>query len=663
MNANAAAPVLQFAGVHVSARFEGQEIALLRDIDFSVRKGQTLGLVGESGAGKSMVGRVVSGLLPENLRVSSGSVLFQGQALSAKTARDCLGKRIAFIPQEPLSALNPVLTVRQQMFEHVKRLGVPRAQREAYCCSRLREVGLPDPQQILGRYAHQLSGGQCQRILIAVAFSGEPELIVADEPTTALDVVTQGQIIHLLRETQKRHGVAVILITHDLRMAAHVCDEVAVLYAGDMVETGPAAQVLERPAHPYSRALKLAAPAMQGQPVELPVLPDLMPGLRELADLHGCRFAPRCATRNAQCEAYAGTMQRVGERHYVRCAASCLEPCPAAPVAQAAQNRPAIAQTALPADPPFLLELHNAGMQYRVKRPKGMHTRTHIFDALHPLSLGIRAGERVGVVGESGSGKSTLARIMAGLITPTSGEVRVQGVARSQASTAQLARMRETVQMIFQDPDSALNPRRTVAQLMTQAMEVPDRQQKAHTLNAPPSAVHRMQAASRLAAQVGMAQDTLLRFPSALSGGQKQRVNIARALCAEPRLLIADEIVSGLDVSVQALILNLLRELNRELGIALVFISHDLSVVRYLCQRVLVMYRGQVVEQGDAQTVLCNPQHPYTKVLLSSVPPDTQQADWPPALAELQAQMARVDQAIEETTEQTTAQAAAPALV
>jgi len=310
---------------------------------------------------------------------------------------------------------------------------------------------------------------------------------------------------------------------------------------------------------------------------------------------------------------------RTQDRHFVRCAGACL--------VQEETNNPSQVQKNPPQEdapvwhaadsdhacPAPLLSLHDAGMQYRVKTPAG----TRLFTALHPLSLDIYAGELVGVVGESGSGKSTLARVMAGLLTPTQGQVQVPGS------------MRETVQMVFQDPDSALNPRRTVLQLMTQAME----------LAKGISSAQRVEAARRLAAQVGMAQDTLARFPAALSGGQKQRVNIARALCNTPRLLIADEIVSGLDVSVQALILNLLRELNRELGIALVFISHDLSVIRYLCQRVLVMYRGQVVEQGPCEAVFNHPQHAYTRVLLASVPPDSAQTTWPPALTELDAQM------------------------
>ena len=612
-----AQPVLQFSGVQVTASVDGQDVALLRHVDFEVGKGRTLGRVGESGAGKSMVGRVVAGLLPSNLRFAAGEVRFQGERLTGRAARGYLGRRIAFIPQEPLSALNPVLTIRQQMREHLKRVGIARGEREAYAHARLAEVGLPEPAQILGRYPHQLSGGQCQRVLIAMAFSGNPELIIADEPTTALDVVTQVQIIHLLRQIQRKYETAVILITHDLRMAAHVCDDVAVLYAGDVVETGPARQVLEQPRHPYSWALKLATPSLQGNLYELPVLPDLMPGLRVMAELPGCRFAPRCATRNAECESRVSPLESVGQGHYIRCASACRVE-QGARTAELNKRALSVAQ-----QDEALLELREAGMRYAVKGGAYFH-------ALKPLSLVIRPGELVGVVGESGSGKSTLARVMAGLLAPTSGEVLVGGTARHQATAQQLEQMRKRVQMVFQDPDSALNPRRTVEKLITQAMEI----------QAGVTAGERSQAAGRLVGQVGMASDALPRFPSQLSGGQKQRVNIARALCAAPRLLIADEIVSGLDVSVQALIMNLLLRLNRELGIAVVLISHDLSVIRYLCQRVLVMYRGSVVEQGETESVFSHPRHPYTRVLLSSVPPDDAQAHWPPEQEFLEAQMA-----------------------
>src|SRR5690606_16681212 len=269
-------PILQFRDVSVTVKAAGADVELLRKVSFSVGQGQVLGLVGESGAGKSMIGRVVSGLLPDNLRFAQGQVLFQGKPFTSREARSWLGRRIAFIPQEPLSALNPVLTIRRQFFEHLKHQRRPRKEWEAYAVARLHEVGLPVPAQMLDRYPHQLSGGQCQRVLIAMAFSGDPELIIADEPTTALDVITQAQIIRLLKQVQRRHNTAVILITHDLRMAAHVCDEVTVLYAGDVVERGPAGQVLDAPMHPYSWALKLATPNLDGPQYTLTTLPELM---------------------------------------------------------------------------------------------------------------------------------------------------------------------------------------------------------------------------------------------------------------------------------------------------------------------------------------------------------------------------------------------------
>lgn len=605
-------PVIEFKQVSVSVPVQGQSVELLRKVSFAVQAGRTLGLVGESGAGKSMIGRVISGMLPSNLRLSSGQVCFQGSVVTGAQMRRLLGRKVAFVPQEPLSSLNPVLTIRQQMFEHLARLGIPRASREQYCLERLHEVGLPDPPSMLGRYAHELSGGQCQRILIAMAFSGDPELIVADEPTTALDVITQAQIIRILRDVQQRHQTAVILITHDLRMAAHVCDEVAVLYAGDVVEQGPAADVLDTPLHPYSWALKNATPALNGPLYALPSLADIMPGLKDMRDLPGCRFARRCPTRNAVCEQRAPELEAVKPGHWVSCAGPCM-------------TRDTAAQTQLhvlpqgPSDESApLVEFQNVERSYRVTR----NGRRSLMYALRPLSLSVRPGEMVGVVGESGSGKSTVARLMVGLLQPSGGQVLVQGQSREQFAKGQGESLSQTIQMVFQDPDSALNPRRSVQQLVTQVLE----------LQPGMTPEQRRQKADELMAQVGIAQDAGLRFPSELSGGQKQRVNIARALCVQPRLLVADEIVSGLDVSVQALILNLLLRLSKELGVAVVFISHDLSVIRYLCTRVLVMKNGEVVEQGNTAEVFADPQHPYTRLLLGSVPPDDSSQIWPAPL-------------------------------
>ncbi|MCC7060352.1 MAG: ABC transporter ATP-binding protein, partial [Burkholderiaceae bacterium] len=571
------------------------------------------GLVGESGAGKSMIGRVISGIMPENLEVSSGQVWFGASdllRLDRRSRREMLGRRIAFVPQEPLSALNPVLSVGQQMFEHLARLGVPRRLRHEYAVARFAEVGLPDPATMLARYSHELSGGQCQRVLIAMAFSGDPQLIVADEPTTALDVVTQAQIVRVLQAVQRRHRTAVLLITHDLRLAAHVCEEIAVLHAGDLVESGPAVQVLAAPAHPYTRSLRLASPSLDGEVRRLPDLAEFMPGLAEMKMLSGCRFVRRCPARRPECERRAPVLAERLPGHRVACTVGVdatpsadLEP-HAAPMAPSGGATP-------------LISFEGVAVSYQ---GRSRHRRAFV-QALEPLSLAIEAGDMIGIVGESGSGKSTIARVMVGLLEPTAGMVRVKGVDRAAVSGNAACRLGKVVQMVFQDPDSALNPRRSVRRLVTQALET-DRSMAAGEIDARAAALLR---------QVGIAIDALERSPSQLSGGQKQRVNIARALCVVPELLVADEIVSGLDVSVQALVLNLLLRINRELGITVVFISHDLSVVRYLCRRVLVMYRGKLLEEGETASVFARPQHPYTRLLLDSVPPDDARAIWPGA--------------------------------
>lgn len=604
--------IIEFDRVSISVSLKDKKVDLLRNISFSVKAGQTLGLVGESGAGKSMIGRVLSGLLPSNLTLSNGEVRFHGKKVTGAQMRKLLGRKIAFIPQEPLSSLNPVLTIREQMYEHLARLTIPRKEREQYCIERLTEVGLPEPKAMLDRYAHQLSGGQCQRILIAMAFSGDPELIVADEPTTALDVITQAQIIRILREVQKRHNTAVILITHDLRMAAHVCDDVLVLYAGDVVEHGAAADVLDAPSHPYSWALKNATPALTGPLYELPSLAEIMPGIKDMSDLKGCRFVRRCSISQAICNENVPALKNIDSSHKVACIAhDCIS--------NVNQNRKL---HILPIDSKSkdkpLISFKNVERTYDINK-NGKKSKMY---ALKPMSLEVRSGELIGIVGESGSGKSTIAKLMVGLLESSDGDIQILGKSKNKLNKKEKNEVSQSIQMVFQDPDSALNPRRRVWELITQVLE----------LNPSISSVERQKVAKDLMKKVGIASDASDRFPTQLSGGQKQRINIARALCVEPRLLVADEVVSGLDVSVQALIMNLLIKLNQDFGIAIVFISHDLSVIRYLCSKVLVMKDGEVVERGETSTVFSNPTHPYTKNLLSAVPPDDSSRAWPPSL-------------------------------
>jgi peptide/nickel transport system ATP-binding protein len=593
---------------------QAAEVEALRDISFTLDEGRVLGLVGESGTGKTMIGRAIARFLPSAFRVSSGTLRFAGEdllTLPASAHRALLGDRIAFIPQEPLTALNPVLTVGQQFGEHLARLGVPRPERRERAAAALAEVRLDDPASLLDRYPFQLSGGMCQRVLIAVAFASNPALIVADEPTTALDVTTQAHIVTLIRAMQAARGTAMLFITHDLRLAAHLCDEALVLYAGDVVERGPAAAVFAIPRHPYTRALKRANPPLTGPRQPLVSLPDTMPGLASLGTLPGCRFSPRCPVADAACAREVPALREVASGHWARCTPTCeaanVLADQAAPIATSPPRPPAL---------PPVLELDQMSKRFRGRRR--WFRRAASVDAVRSASLVVMPGEFVGVVGESGSGKSTLARLAMGLEAPSMGRIRLDGQDATQPLSSWSRRI-AAMQMIFQDPLSALNPRRRIESLVTQGLEA---RQTARG--------KRQARAVELLRDVGLAGELAPRFPPQLSGGQRQRVNIARALCLTPRLLIADEIVSGLDVSVQAQILNLLLRLREEHGIALLFISHDLSVVRYLCDRVLVMYRGEIVESGPTARVFEAPQHSYTKALLAAVPPDDADKGWPP---------------------------------
>jgi peptide/nickel transport system ATP-binding protein len=614
-------------GLIVSTTSGGQSIAVLRNIDFGIQPGKVLGLVGESGAGKSMIGRVMAQSLPRNFAVTGGSLMFDppGSApvdlvtMSKPALGRLFGDRIAFIPQEPLTALNPLLTVRAQFDEHLARLGVAASVRRARMIAALDEVRLKSPETVIERYPFQLSGGMCQRVLIALAFISKPALVVADEPTTALDVSTQATIVQIMRGLQRDHDTALLFITHDLRLAAHICDDILVLYAGEVVERGPARSVSKAPCHPYTRALQAANPPLEGPLTRLTTLPDQMPGFAGFADLEGCRFAPRCPTRQTGCLLETPVLRRIDDGHFIRCAQACA-------TAEAATSAlPRAAFSPLAGEPVLLVE--EVGKHYAGKSD-WLGRRGPGVDAVKRASLCVRPGEFVGVVGESGSGKSTLARLIMGLEAPSAGRVLVDGRDVTVNSNAARSIRLGALQMVFQDPQSALNPRRPVERLVTQTMEAKGSQ-------ATPA--ERIARARQLLSETGLTLDLIDRYPAQLSGGQKQRVNIARALCVAPRLLVADEIVSGLDVSVQAQILNLLLDLREARGIALLFISHDLAVVRYLCSRILVMRHGLVVEEGETGTIFASPKHPYTRALLAATPPDDLDSPWPPDSAALEA--------------------------
>jgi peptide/nickel transport system ATP-binding protein len=597
--------ILEARDLVVSATLDGERVPVIDGLTFSLRPGKVLGLVGESGAGKSMVGRTVAQLLPPGFGVTGGSLSFAGDDLvtmEGEARRALLGREIAFIPQEPLSALNPVLTIGSQFDEHLARIGVPANERRERMLAAFDAVHLQRPAELLTRYPHQLSGGMCQRVLIAFAFASKPKLVVADEPTTALDVTIQARIVRLIAEMQERDNTAVVFITHDLRLAAQVCDDILVLYAGRAAEHGPARKVFAAPGHPYTRCLQLANPAMSKRR-GLYALPERMPGLRAYKDMRGCAFAPRCPNVIEECWHRAPQFVKVDAGQVAACIRAESTPAIEAPPPPAAEAREA-------AEP--ILTVTNLSKKFI---SGGLFRRSE-FAAVERANVSVSEGEFVGIVGESGSGKSTLARLIVGLEEPTEGSITIAGRDFSDPNFAE--HRRKHVQMVFQDPQSALNPRRRVASIVTQPMEAAGIA----------TWEERLARAGLLLSEIGLPPEAGTRYPTQLSGGQRQRVNIARALCAVPRILIADEIVSGLDVSVQAQLLNLLAALRRERGFSMLFISHDLSVVRYLCDRVLVMFRGEVVESGPTEQVFAAPAHDYTRTLLAAVPPDDPAEVW-----------------------------------
>jgi peptide/nickel transport system ATP-binding protein len=593
----------------VSAALPDGCVPVIRDLNFSLGKGRILGIVGESGAGKSMIGRAVAQLFPPGFAVTSGELRFDGRDLTrmpAAARRELRGREIAFVPQEPLSALNPVLTIGRQIDEHLARLqaGSRRIRREV-ALAMLDAVHLPSPTELFGKYPHQLSGGMCQRVLIAMAFASRPKLLVADEPTTALDVTIQARIVQLIAEMQRKDGTSVIFITHDLRLAAQICDDILVLYAGRPAEYGPARRVFARPAHPYTRCLQLATPAISGPRRALHALPDRMPGLGAINSIAGCLFAPRCPVRTDDCTQAPPPFVAAGKDHgVVACIRSELTAGVIAPGETAREE-------ARPGAPLLAVE----GLSKIFATRRGLFGRNSLA-AVSNVSFTLCENEFVGIVGESGSGKSTVARMLCGLERPTGGTIVIAGREVGDGSAASRAHQRAHLQMVFQDPQSALNPRRRVAGIVTQALEASGKGGRAD----------RLVRAEALLMEIGLPPETATRYPAQLSGGQRQRVNIARALCATPRILIADEIVSGLDVSVQAQLLDLLVRLRRQRGFSMLFISHDLAVVRHLCDRVLVMHRGEVVESGATDEIFAAPRHPYTQRLLAAVPPDGQGA-------------------------------------
>ena len=591
-----------FASGHAATR---RSLVAVDGVDFELRAGETLALLGESGCGKSATALSLLRLLPAAGRILGGAVEYAGRdllALPESEMRAVRGGIMAMIFQEPATSLNPVLTVGRQIGEVLERhLALSGEAARSRAIELLDAVGIADAPRRLGEFPFQLSGGMKQRVMIALALAGNPRLLIADEPTTALDVTIQAQILDLLRRLQAERGMGMLLITHDLGVVAQMAQRVGVMYAGQIVEEAPRDAFFAAPRHPYTQKLFAALPDLARRGGRLETIAGQVPSLSAMPT--GCRFAARCPQAWARCSAEAPDWHPAGPEHRVRCHLF-AEPGHAAVVAPPAECPAAVVE----APQASLLCVDHLRVHFPIRRGVLQRTVGHV-KAVDGVTLALARGRTLALVGESGCGKTTVGKAILQLIKPTGGSVRLDGRELCALSHGALRPLRRRLQMVFQDPFASLNPRLSVGEIIGEGMAA---------LGAQPadSAV----AISALLRQVGLDEDAAQRYPHEFSGGQRQRIAIARVLAVSPELIVCDEPTSALDVSVQAQILNLLKSLQDDLGIAYLFITHNFAVVEFLAHEVAVMYLGRIVEQGRVDAVLRSPQHPYTRALLSAVP-------------------------------------------
>ncbi|WP_214324958.1 ABC transporter ATP-binding protein [Nonomuraea sediminis] len=583
----------------------------LDQVNLEVRQGETLGIVGESGSGKTMTVLSIMGLLPPGGHVAGGQILFDGRDLremSPEELRRVRGVEMGMVFQDPLTSLNPTMRIGAQVAEPLRiHQGLGKAEARERAIEILRRVGMPRPDKIVDNYPHQLSGGMRQRVVIAMALIRSPRLLIADEPTTALDVTTQRQILELIDDLREEFKMAVILVTHDLGVIANRADRVAVMYAGRVVETATTAELFRSPRHRYTQALMNALPesAADGRLYSIPGLP---PDLSR--PLTGCRFAARCGFATDECR--TTDVQLTGDGHRF----ACLHPVTEAVTISGSAPAP---RSEVPDKSGTILSVRELVKEYEAGGD-GFGRSPGRVSAVADVSFDVRAGETLGIVGESGCGKSTVGRLVAGLEAPSGGQIIIDGTDIATLDRRARHQMHRQVQLMFQDSYAAMNPRMRIDAILSEPLEI---QQVGD------SAARRTRI-SGLLDQVGLSRRALERYPHEFSGGQLQRIGLARSLALEPRLIVADEPVSALDVSIQAQVLNLMRDLQRELGLSYVFISHDLSVVDYMADRIGVMYLGKLVEIGPAREVVRAARHPYTQALIDAVPtPDPSRSPSP----------------------------------
>ena len=605
--------MLKISDLKVALDADSGLVKAIDGLTLSIKRGETFALVGESGCGKSMTALALMRLLPESGRVTQGDFELEGQdvfALPESNMRAIRGGKVGMIFQEPGTSLNPVMRVGDQIVEAIEAHTALRgAAARTRAIEWLGQVGIPEPERRIDDYPFRLSGGQKQRVMIALTLACEPDFLVADEPTTALDVTIQAQILDLLKSLQKEHGMGLLLITHDLAVVSGMAQRVALMYAGQIVEVASAAEFFAAPKHPYARLLLRALPDMAKRGERLAAISGTVPALTQ--EFKGCRFAPRCDQVFEACHGTAPALLDLGSRS-VRCLLyrDGRVPAAAAMSATVAAPEPAHKDNDQPVP---LLEVRNLSVRFPIR--KGLLQRAHgAFTAVDDVSFSIRAGETLALVGESGCGKTTTGKAIVQLLRGQAvieGEVKFNGHDLFTLEGRELRKARRSVQIIFQDPFASLNPRMRVFDILEegQAALLPGL-----------SARTRRASIEKLVDQVGLRRDSLERYPHEFSGGQRQRIAIARALAVKPDLIVCDEPTSALDVSVQAQILNLLRDLQYELGESYLFITHNIGVVEYIADHVAVMQEGRIGESGVANAVLRYPRSPYTKTLLAAVP-------------------------------------------
>jgi len=576
-------------------------------VSFDLHRGETLGIVGESGSGKSVCAKSIMRLLDEPARIVDGTVTFRGRDLAhldEEAIREVRGRDIAMVFQDPMTSLNPVLRIARQLVEAMTAHDrfTPTAA-EGRAISLLGRMGVPDPQRAVGSYPHQYSGGMRQRVMLAMGFSNEPALLIADEPTTALDVTIQAQILDLLRELNSDLGTAVILISHDLGVIANICSRILVMYAGEVVEEGSPGDLLSDPRHPYTWALLNAAPRLDSETHDrrLTTIEGQPPDPRAWPT--GCRFRARCPFAVARCDEHPALLP-ISENRATRCWVTQAGGTLHRPAPRATTPSPPAAH----AEP--LLVLRDLKKYFALPR-QGFFAPTRLLRAVDGVDLTVHRGESVGLVGESGSGKSTLARLVTRLHQPTGGQISFDGEDITGLSQAALRPLRRRMQMIFQDPYGSLNPRMSVGEILAGPLLL-------HGIVADPAAA-RLRVLELLDI-VNLPARSAALFPHEFSGGQRQRISIARALALQPDLVVADEPVSALDVNIQAQIINLMVDLQERFGLTYLFIAHDLAVVRHFCDRIVVLYLGKVMEIAAADALFRAPRHPYTQTLIAAVP-------------------------------------------